>query len=215
MTTYATDPSHSDYAAQAGKDRKYEVLLITHPEDQGYAVLCPSLPGCLSQGDTREDALEMIADAIAMWLDSYAEDGLEPPFTPDATAATVTEYQAEGYGIEVASVRPADWDAIIAESSAAIQRNSNDANAYLTRGGAYLNKREYDRAIEDYTSVIRIAPDNSEAYTSRGNVYLSRKEYDQAIADYDSALRRDPYDEEALGNLEAAYIARWESARGA
>ena len=214
MTTYATNPSHSDYAAQAGKDWEYEVLLVLDDKYPGYAVFCPSL-GCASQGDTREEALEMIADAIAMLLDSYAEDKLEPPFTPDAMAAAVTEYQSEGYGIEVTSVRPADWDAIIAESSAAIQRNPNDAKAYLTRGGAYLNKREYDRAIEDYTSVIRIAPDNSEAYTSRGNVYLSRKEYDQAIVDYDSALRRDPYDEEALCNLEAAYIARWESARGA
>ncbi|MDE2785409.1 MAG: tetratricopeptide repeat protein [Chloroflexota bacterium] len=213
MTTYATNPSHSDYAAQAGKGQEYEVLLVWDYEYPGYAVLCPSL-GCASQGDAREEALVMIADAISMLLDSYAEDGLEPPFTPDATAAAAAEYQAEGCHTEVASVRPADWDAIIANCSAAIQRNPNDAKAYLERGGTYLNKREYDRAIEDYTSVIRIAPENSEAYTSRGNVYLSKNEYDQAIADYHSALRRDPYDEEALCNLEAAYIARWESARG-
>lgn len=213
MTTYATNPSHSDYAAQAGKGQEYEVLLVWDYEYPGYAVFCPAL-GCASQGDTRAEALEMIADAIAMLLDGYAEDGLEPPCIPDAVA-TAAEYQAQGCHTEVASVRPADWDAIIADCSAAIQRNPNDAKAYLERGGVYLNKREYDRSIEDYTSVIRIAPENSEAYTSRGNVYLSRNEYDQAIADYDSALRRDPYDEEALCNLEAAYIARWESARGA
>ncbi len=55
------------------KERKYEVTIrgkkysvILHPdtEDGGYWVECPSLPGCASQGDTVEEALEMIKDAI-------------------------------------------------------------------------------------------------------------------------------------------------------
>ena len=157
MTTSAANPVHTDHAAQTGKDREYEVLLVTHPDDEGYAVLCPAL-GCASQGDTREEALEMIADAIAMWLDSYAEDGLEPPVTPDAMASTIAEYEADGCHTEVACVRPADWDAIIAECNAAIQRNPNDAKAYIERAGAYLNKREYDQAIADYDAALRRDP---------------------------------------------------------
>jgi len=46
----------------SGKD--YNVELQPDLEDGGYVVECPSLPGCLSQGDTVEEALSMIRDAI-------------------------------------------------------------------------------------------------------------------------------------------------------
>jgi len=45
-----------------GKD--YKVVLRPDLEDGGYVVECPSLPGCVSQGDTVEEALSMIRDAI-------------------------------------------------------------------------------------------------------------------------------------------------------
>lgn len=46
------------------KGKKYSVILHTDTEDGGYWIECPSLPGCASQGDTAEEALEMIRDAI-------------------------------------------------------------------------------------------------------------------------------------------------------
>ena len=206
MTSYAPN---TDPATRAGKGQEYEVLLVMDYEYPGYAVFCPSL-GCASQGDTREEALEMIADAIAMWLDSYAENGLEPPFAPDAMASTLAEYLAEGYGIEIATVLPADWDAIIAECNAAIQRNPNDAEAYVERAGAYLNKREHDQVISDCTTAISLSPNDAEAYCRRGDAHFNCGRYDQAIADYDAALRRDPYYGIALASMEVAYVGLWE-----
>ncbi|NCO83890.1 MAG: hypothetical protein COZ31_04125 [Nitrospirae bacterium CG_4_10_14_3_um_filter_44_29] len=47
------------------KGKKYSVVLYPDTEDGGFWVECPSLPGCASQGDTIEEALEMIKDAIA------------------------------------------------------------------------------------------------------------------------------------------------------
>lgn len=44
--------------------RKYHVILHTDTEDGGYWVECPDIPGCASQGDTIEEALTMIKDAI-------------------------------------------------------------------------------------------------------------------------------------------------------
>ena len=44
----------------------YEVILIESDDD--FAVLCPGIPGAVSQGKDREEALKMIADAMAMCL---------------------------------------------------------------------------------------------------------------------------------------------------
>lgn len=41
--------------------------------DEGYAVWCPGLPGCWSQGQTEEEALENIKDAIKAYLETAAE----------------------------------------------------------------------------------------------------------------------------------------------
>ena len=46
------------------KGMKYSVILHRDTEDGGYWVECPSIPGCSSQGDTIEEALSMIKDAI-------------------------------------------------------------------------------------------------------------------------------------------------------
>lgn len=46
------------------RGKKYAVVLYPDTEDGGYWIECPSLPGCASQGDTIEETLEMIKDAI-------------------------------------------------------------------------------------------------------------------------------------------------------
>lgn len=51
------------------KGKYYEVILHSDVEDGGYWVECPDLPGCASQGDTEEEALIMIKDAIVGHLD--------------------------------------------------------------------------------------------------------------------------------------------------
>ena len=45
---------------------RYRVLL--QKSDEGYAVSCPGLPGCWSQGATEVEALENIKDAISEYL---------------------------------------------------------------------------------------------------------------------------------------------------
>lgn len=54
------------------KGKKYSVILHTDTEDGGYWIECPSLDGCASQGDTVEEALEMIKDAIEGHLEIKA-----------------------------------------------------------------------------------------------------------------------------------------------
>lgn len=45
---------------------KYKILL--EKSEEGYSVSCPGLPGCWSQGDTEEEAIENIQDAIREYL---------------------------------------------------------------------------------------------------------------------------------------------------
>ncbi len=45
----------------------YKVVL--QHSDEGYSVSCPALPGCWSQGDTEEEALDNIKDAIQGYLE--------------------------------------------------------------------------------------------------------------------------------------------------
>jgi len=45
----------------------YKVAL--HRTEEGYSVSCPALPGCWSQGDTEDEALENIKDAIHEYLE--------------------------------------------------------------------------------------------------------------------------------------------------
>jgi predicted RNase H-like HicB family nuclease len=47
---------------------RYKVKL--HKSEEGYAIWCPSLPGCWSQGESEEEALENIKDAIEVYLDA-------------------------------------------------------------------------------------------------------------------------------------------------
>jgi predicted RNase H-like HicB family nuclease len=41
--------------------------------EEGYAVCCPGLPGCWSQGQTEEEALDNIKDAIQAYLETVEE----------------------------------------------------------------------------------------------------------------------------------------------
>lgn len=51
----------------------YHVVMIK--SDEGYAVSCPALRGCHSQGDTSTEALENIREAIREWLAAEQDDG--------------------------------------------------------------------------------------------------------------------------------------------
>ncbi len=44
-------------------------MVMLSKTDEGYAVWCPGLPGCWSQGATEEEALENIRDAIQQYLE--------------------------------------------------------------------------------------------------------------------------------------------------
>ena len=52
-----------------------KLRVILEPSDEGgYTVFVPSLPGCISEGETREDALKNIQEAIDLYLEPVEDD---------------------------------------------------------------------------------------------------------------------------------------------
>lgn len=65
--------------------------VILHKGEDGFWVVeCPSLPGCISQGKTKEEALANIKEAIELYIESLKDDGLDvPPEQFEAMAVVV------------------------------------------------------------------------------------------------------------------------------
>ena len=63
---------------------KYRVL-IEPDEDGVFVAEVPALPGCISQGQTREQAIENVKEAIALYLESLAahNEPVPPPITEE------------------------------------------------------------------------------------------------------------------------------------
>ena len=57
---------------------KYTVVLLADAK-KGYTVVVPSLPGCVSEGDTVEEALSMAADAMSLYIESARQHNEEIP----------------------------------------------------------------------------------------------------------------------------------------
>ena len=54
-------------------------VVIYHGEDDYWIAECPSLPGCISQGKTKENAVINIRQAIELYIETLEEDGLPVP----------------------------------------------------------------------------------------------------------------------------------------
>lgn len=49
-------------------------VILEPSEEGGYTALVPALPGCLSEGDTREEALRNIREAIELYVEPIEDD---------------------------------------------------------------------------------------------------------------------------------------------
>ena len=54
-------------------------VIIHNAEEGGYWVECPSLPGCVSQGDTYDETLANIKEAIELYIESLQARNLPVP----------------------------------------------------------------------------------------------------------------------------------------
>jgi antitoxin HicB len=69
---------------------KYRIL-IEQDEDGVFVAECPSLPGCLSQGKTRQEAIDNVQDAIRGYLESLKKHGepIPPPIQEEIVEVAI------------------------------------------------------------------------------------------------------------------------------
>jgi len=84
---------------------KFTVIL--EPDSRGgYSVICPAIPGCVSEGDSMDEALVDIREAIALCLEARREEG-QPPVveTPEIIGREIqeclTDRAAEGLPLTI------------------------------------------------------------------------------------------------------------------
>ena len=59
-----------------------KIKVVLEPsEEGGYTAIIPSLPGCISEGDTKEEALRNIQEALELYLEPVEDDQI---FAPNA-----------------------------------------------------------------------------------------------------------------------------------
>ena len=59
-----------------------KIKVVLEPsEEGGYTAIIPSLPGCISEGDTKEEALKNIQEALELYLEPVEDDQI---FAPNA-----------------------------------------------------------------------------------------------------------------------------------
>ncbi len=51
-------------------------VILEPSEEGGYTAIVPALPGCVSEGDTREEALKNIREAIELYLEPVEDDSI-------------------------------------------------------------------------------------------------------------------------------------------
>ena len=79
---------------------RYEVVL--YKTEEGYAITCPALPACWSQGATSAEALDNISDAIRMYLDYLSEEA------ESRKERLIQEGKDEGLQVELRDVNISD-----------------------------------------------------------------------------------------------------------
>ena len=72
---------------RCGRTEALARQVVIYPGENGYRVAeCPSLPGCITQGKTKEEAVTNIREAIQAYVEALEEDGSAAPVVREVGA---------------------------------------------------------------------------------------------------------------------------------
>ena len=146
---------------------KYEYEIVLHRSDEGYSASVPVLPGCWSEGDTVEEALANIRDAIREYVGAIEEQRFSrlpddsntvssnqgtrtvPILSPDRLVAFARDlFQAGGVAAEEAAVvaQPRRWQS---RRPRLARRHPHSAISQGAQGRPSQNRRAADNPPSD------------------------------------------------------------------
>lgn len=67
----------------------YKINIVFEKDEHGYYVYAPSLPGCHSQGDSFEEAMNNIKEAIELYLESVPRDEVDEMLSKEILTTTM------------------------------------------------------------------------------------------------------------------------------
>jgi len=92
--------------------------------------------------------------------------------------------------------KAADVDARIAACASLLDQSGQDPHArsqiLVSRGNAYLRKKDFDHALTDYDEAIKDDASNADAFLQRGDFYWTKVQDETALLNYDEAVRLEP-----------------------
>ena len=73
---------------------RYTIILEPDPDEGGYTVTVPALPGCVTQGETIEEAIVMAKDAIRLYIETLIAEGQPVPLEHEHPQAIIINVAA-------------------------------------------------------------------------------------------------------------------------
>lgn len=91
------------------------------------------------------------------------------------------------------------WDDVIT-------KYQTSALAYLSRGIAYLDEKNYEKAISDFDIALKLQPGYGDVFFSRGIAFMNLLRLEQALDDFDIAINKDPKKADGYHNRGNVYL---------
>lgn len=105
------------------------------------------------------------------------------------------------------------YDLALADYTAALSIEPNDAAHLYNRGNALYQLGLFDAALGDYNRALELAPDHWKAYHNRGMIYKKRDDLEGALKDFNKALSLTPGDVQTLNMRATIYEKLHERAK--
>ncbi|MES2411221.1 MAG: tetratricopeptide repeat protein [Bacteroidota bacterium] len=84
--------------------------------------------------------------------------------------------------------RNGNLDSAIKSYDKVTELDAEYPTAYISRGSAYLDLKQYDKAIDNYTIAIKLSPENEESYAYRGRAFYEIDKVENSKDDFDKAI---------------------------
>ncbi len=163
------------------------------------------LPGSTGRALSSKKVVKMISDAVK--LQNSGDLGGAEALYQQVLQIDPQNFDALNM-LGVIATKLGMNDVAVELTTAAIQVNPLVSSAYVNRGNAYRNMRDFEKALEEYNNALEIAPNDFDANNNAGSLYVITKDYPNALTHLKKALQVNPNASEVHTNLGAAYLLR-------